>query len=177
VTAAKNDGRLTIVVSDNGVGGARTDLGSGLRPLSDWLAAIEGRLDLESEPVHGTTLPASIPCLPGGRSSTGPTPTNRNKFKGAARCQPPQQQQQRPSLARRVPIPALAGARCAPARRRDRLIDVTIVNVAIPSIQADLGATAAAIEWIVAGFTLAFAGLLRLEPLSEAVSKGLEANA
>jgi hypothetical protein len=52
-----------------------------------------------------------------------------------------------------------------------------IVNVAIPSIQADLGATAAAIEWIVAGYTLAFAVRLRLEPLSEAVSKGLEANA
>jgi signal transduction histidine kinase len=74
VTAAKHDGRLTIVVSDHGVGGARTDLGSGLRGLSDWLAAIDGRLDLESEPGHGTTLRASIPCLPGGRSSTGPTP-------------------------------------------------------------------------------------------------------
>jgi EmrB/QacA subfamily drug resistance transporter len=40
------------------------------------------------------------------------------------------------------------------------LIDTTIVNVAIPSIQEDLGATAAAIEWIVAGYTLAFAVLL-----------------
>jgi MFS family permease len=40
------------------------------------------------------------------------------------------------------------------------LVDTTIVNVAIPSIQADLGASAAAIEWIVAGYTLAFAVLL-----------------
>jgi EmrB/QacA subfamily drug resistance transporter len=40
------------------------------------------------------------------------------------------------------------------------LVDTTIVNVAIPSIQADLGAGAAAIEWIVAGYTLAFAVLL-----------------
>jgi EmrB/QacA subfamily drug resistance transporter len=40
------------------------------------------------------------------------------------------------------------------------LIDTTIVNVAIPSIQQDLGASAAAIEWIVAGYTLAFAVLL-----------------
>jgi EmrB/QacA subfamily drug resistance transporter len=40
------------------------------------------------------------------------------------------------------------------------LIDTTIVNVAIPSIQEDLGASAAAIEWIVAGYTLAFAVLL-----------------
>jgi EmrB/QacA subfamily drug resistance transporter len=37
------------------------------------------------------------------------------------------------------------------------LIDVTIVNVAIPSIREDLGAAAADIEWIVAGYTLAFA--------------------
>jgi EmrB/QacA subfamily drug resistance transporter len=37
------------------------------------------------------------------------------------------------------------------------LIDVTIVNVAIPSIREDLGASAADIEWIVAGYTLAFA--------------------
>jgi EmrB/QacA subfamily drug resistance transporter len=40
------------------------------------------------------------------------------------------------------------------------LIDTTIVNVAIPSIQEDLGASAAAIEWIVAGYTLAFAVIL-----------------
>jgi EmrB/QacA subfamily drug resistance transporter len=40
------------------------------------------------------------------------------------------------------------------------LIDTTIVNVAIPSIQEDLGASAAAIEWIVAGYTLAFAVVL-----------------
>lgn len=40
------------------------------------------------------------------------------------------------------------------------LIDVTIVNVAIPSIQRDLGATAAHIEWIVAGYTLSFAVML-----------------
>jgi EmrB/QacA subfamily drug resistance transporter len=37
------------------------------------------------------------------------------------------------------------------------LIDVTIVNVAIPSIRDDLGASAADIEWVVAGYTLAFA--------------------
>jgi EmrB/QacA subfamily drug resistance transporter len=40
------------------------------------------------------------------------------------------------------------------------LIDVTIVNVALPSIQTDLGATAAHIEWIVAGYTLSFAVVL-----------------
>jgi EmrB/QacA subfamily drug resistance transporter len=36
------------------------------------------------------------------------------------------------------------------------LIDVTIVNVGIPSIRVDLGASAAEAEWIVAAYTLAF---------------------
>src|SRR5579875_1988916 len=40
------------------------------------------------------------------------------------------------------------------------LIDGTIVNVAIPSIQRDLGTTYAAIQWVVAGYALAFALLL-----------------
>ncbi|MDQ3849291.1 MAG: MFS transporter, partial [Actinomycetota bacterium] len=40
------------------------------------------------------------------------------------------------------------------------LIDVTVVNIAIPSIHADLGASAAALEWTIAGYTLAFAVLL-----------------
>src|SRR5215212_823490 len=40
------------------------------------------------------------------------------------------------------------------------LLDTTIVNVAIPAIDADLHAGEAAIEWTVAGYTLAFAVLL-----------------
>src|SRR5687768_15195071 len=37
------------------------------------------------------------------------------------------------------------------------LLDVTIVNVAIPSIQDNLGANYAAIQWVLAGYTLSFA--------------------
>ena len=37
------------------------------------------------------------------------------------------------------------------------LLDVTIVQVALPSIGADLGATEAQLEWIVSGYMLAFA--------------------
>ncbi|GAA2037005.1 MFS transporter [Agromyces tropicus] len=37
------------------------------------------------------------------------------------------------------------------------LLDVTIVQVALPSIGADLGATDAQLEWIVSGYLLAFA--------------------
>ncbi|MGH9044622.1 MAG: MFS transporter [Acidimicrobiales bacterium] len=36
------------------------------------------------------------------------------------------------------------------------LLDTTIVNVAIPSIQRNLGATYGAIEWVVSGYALAF---------------------
>ncbi|CAN5368758.1 MFS transporter [soil metagenome] len=37
------------------------------------------------------------------------------------------------------------------------LLDTTIVNVAIPSIQQSLGASYSAIQWIIAGYSLAFA--------------------
>lgn len=40
------------------------------------------------------------------------------------------------------------------------LLDSTIVNIAIPAIQADLHATFASIQWLVAGYLLAFATLL-----------------
>ncbi|WP_067477559.1 MFS transporter [Nocardia amamiensis] len=40
------------------------------------------------------------------------------------------------------------------------LLDVTIVNVAVPSIQADLHAEYSEIEWIVAAYVLAFAAVL-----------------
>jgi EmrB/QacA subfamily drug resistance transporter len=40
------------------------------------------------------------------------------------------------------------------------LLDSTIVNIAIPSIRTNLAATYSAIQWIVAGYSLAFAVLL-----------------
>ncbi|HSX43560.1 MAG TPA: MFS transporter [Candidatus Saccharimonadales bacterium] len=40
------------------------------------------------------------------------------------------------------------------------LLDSTIVNVAIPTIRDNLGATYAAIQWVVAGYALTFATLL-----------------
>jgi EmrB/QacA subfamily drug resistance transporter len=40
------------------------------------------------------------------------------------------------------------------------LLDATIVNVALPSIQADLGATGAQLEWVVGSYLLAFAVLM-----------------
>jgi EmrB/QacA subfamily drug resistance transporter len=40
------------------------------------------------------------------------------------------------------------------------IIDDTIINVAVPTLQRELGASAAALQWIVDAYILAFAGLL-----------------
>src|SRR5690348_16629931 len=40
------------------------------------------------------------------------------------------------------------------------MIDVTIVNVALPSIRRDLNASATQLEWVVSGYMLAFAAAL-----------------
>ena len=40
------------------------------------------------------------------------------------------------------------------------LLDTTIVNVALPSIQKDLDASSSQLEWIISGYVLAFAVLL-----------------
>jgi PAS domain S-box-containing protein len=63
VTACVEDGTLRVQVRDDGVGGARPD-GSGLVGLADRLAALDGRLRMESPAVGGTLLAADIP-LPG----------------------------------------------------------------------------------------------------------------
>jgi signal transduction histidine kinase len=65
VTMTRTGGRLAVEISDDGVGGvggADIDLGTGLRGLTDRLAAIDGRLDVDSKPGLGTTVRASIPC-------------------------------------------------------------------------------------------------------------------
>jgi EmrB/QacA subfamily drug resistance transporter len=40
------------------------------------------------------------------------------------------------------------------------LIDITVVNVALPTIRADLGASGTELEWVVSAYMLAFAALL-----------------
>jgi signal transduction histidine kinase len=52
---------LTVEVRDDGIGGADPANGSGLRGLADRVAALNGRLDVESEPDAGTVLRARIP--------------------------------------------------------------------------------------------------------------------
>ena len=62
VTVIRSNGHVNVQVSDDGVGGADPAHGSGLRGLSDRVAALDGRLELTSEEGDGTTVRATIPC-------------------------------------------------------------------------------------------------------------------
>jgi len=53
---------VEVVVSDDGVGGADIEGGTGLRGLQDRLAALDGRLAISSPAGLGTTLRAVIPA-------------------------------------------------------------------------------------------------------------------
>jgi hypothetical protein len=53
---------VVVEVSDDGVGGADPARGSGLRGLSDRVAALDGRLELHSPAGEGTRVRAEIPC-------------------------------------------------------------------------------------------------------------------
>jgi signal transduction histidine kinase len=56
------DGRLVVEVVDDGVGGADTRGGSGLRGLADRVEALGGRLRVWSPAEGGTRVRAEIPC-------------------------------------------------------------------------------------------------------------------
>jgi signal transduction histidine kinase len=58
-------GKVTVLVADDGIGGADASRGSGLRGLADRVAALDGTLSLESPPGRGTKLRADIPIAAG----------------------------------------------------------------------------------------------------------------
>ncbi|MGH2892359.1 MAG: sensor histidine kinase [Solirubrobacteraceae bacterium] len=62
VAASNTGGILALEVADDGVGGADAARGSGLRGLSDRVAALDGELDIDSPPGGGTRVTAVIPC-------------------------------------------------------------------------------------------------------------------
>lgn len=62
IRIAQENGSVTVEVSDDGVGGADPDKGSGLRGLASRVAALDGRLEVHSQPGRGTTIKARIPC-------------------------------------------------------------------------------------------------------------------
>jgi signal transduction histidine kinase len=62
VLADRIDGRLVVVVSDDGPGGAAAVPGSGLAGMSDRVAALGGTLTVDSPPDGGTRVRAELPC-------------------------------------------------------------------------------------------------------------------
>jgi len=62
IEVARLRDHLRVEVRDDGRGGAEENGGSGLRGLTDRLAALDGRLYVSSPPGEGTVLRAEIPC-------------------------------------------------------------------------------------------------------------------
>jgi signal transduction histidine kinase len=62
VEVRQADGRLVVEVVDDGVGGADTSGGSGLRGLADRVEALGGKLRVWSPAGGGTRVEAEIPC-------------------------------------------------------------------------------------------------------------------
>ena len=62
VVIRRGGGEVTIEVVDDGVGGADTERGTGLRGLADRVEALDGRLRVWSPRGGGTRVRAEIPC-------------------------------------------------------------------------------------------------------------------
>ena len=62
VSLDQQRGRLLVEVVDDGVGGADTEAGSGLRGLADRVEALEGHLRVWTPRGGGTRVQAEIPC-------------------------------------------------------------------------------------------------------------------
>ena len=61
ITAAHEGGWLVIEIADDGRGGARAGVGSGLQGIADRVEALGGRFRIDSAP-DGTRIGAEIPC-------------------------------------------------------------------------------------------------------------------
>jgi signal transduction histidine kinase len=61
VSIRRLNGYASVIVSDDGVGGADPAAGSGLRGLAARVEALGGRLDVDSPPGRGTRIKAEIP--------------------------------------------------------------------------------------------------------------------
>ena len=120
----------------------------------------------DAHPSHG--LHPHDPRPPHRRDAAPPVPAPRILRSEMSTTAPPTTRQPEPS----VPRPVGANDRAA---RRGAIglgvvlvaqlmlvLDATVVNVALPHIQTDLGFTAAGLSWVLNAYTLAFGGLLLL---------------
>lgn len=64
IVVSQHDGQVLVEVEDDGVGGADTERGTGLRGLADRIEALDGRLRIWSPSGGGTRVRAEIPCAP-----------------------------------------------------------------------------------------------------------------
>jgi signal transduction histidine kinase len=65
----RQSGCAVVEVEDDGIGGVNPDAGSGIRGLIDRIDALEGSLDVSSEPGRGTRIQVRIPLgSPAGRN-------------------------------------------------------------------------------------------------------------
>jgi signal transduction histidine kinase len=62
VEVARENGQLVVEVVDDGIGGADTERGTGLRGLADRVEALDGRLRIWTPRGSGTRVRAELPC-------------------------------------------------------------------------------------------------------------------
>ena len=62
VTVARQNGHLKVQVTDDGIGGADADRGTGLAGLVDRVTAVDGKVHLSSPPGGPTILTVELPC-------------------------------------------------------------------------------------------------------------------
>jgi signal transduction histidine kinase len=62
IDVTRCNGEVIVEVVDDGIGGADTERGTGLRGLADRVEALDGRLRVWTPPGHGTRVRAEIPC-------------------------------------------------------------------------------------------------------------------
>jgi len=62
VRVVRENRHVLVEIVDDGIGGADSSRGSGLRGLADRVEALDGRLELHSPPGAGTRIRAEIPC-------------------------------------------------------------------------------------------------------------------
>ena len=62
VSVARSNGSLIVEIVDDGIGGADSESGSGLRGLADRVEALGGRLRVWTPQGGGTRVRAEMPC-------------------------------------------------------------------------------------------------------------------
>jgi signal transduction histidine kinase len=62
IAVARSNGQVVVEIVDDGIGGADTERGSGLRGLADRVEALDGHLRVWTPVGRGTRVRAEIPC-------------------------------------------------------------------------------------------------------------------